>query len=96
MKKKICLILACIAYTLTFAQAPHLMSYQAVVRDNADALIVNTSVGMRISILQGSINGPSQYVETHTPTTNANGLVSIEIGNGSVISGEQWSFLPEV
>ena len=27
------------------------------------------------------------YVETQTPTTNANGLASIEIGGGVVVSG---------
>jgi uncharacterized protein (TIGR02145 family) len=44
-------------------------------------------VGMRISILQGSTTGTAVYVETHSPTTNANGLVSIEIGGGTVVSG---------
>ena len=42
---------------------------------------------MRISILQGSSSGPSVYTETQTPTTNVNGLVSIEIGTGVVVSG---------
>jgi uncharacterized protein (TIGR02145 family) len=38
---------------------------------------------MRISILQGTSNGTAVYSELHNPTTNANGLVSIEIGSGS-------------
>jgi hypothetical protein len=42
---------------------------------------------MRISIIQNSASGSAVYVETQTPTTNANGLISIEIGGGSVISG---------
>jgi len=42
---------------------------------------------MRISILHGSADGTSVYIETQTPTTNANGLVSIEIGNGTIQSG---------
>jgi hypothetical protein len=42
---------------------------------------------MQISILQDSTSGTSVYVETQTPTTNANGLVSIELGGGTVISG---------
>ena len=28
------------------------------------------------------------YTEIHTPVTNANGLVSIEIGNGTIVSGD--------
>lgn len=63
-----------------FAQLPEKMSYQAVVRNNDDALVTNTEIGMQISILQGSTFGASVYVETQTSTTNANGLVSIEIG----------------
>jgi len=42
---------------------------------------------MQISILQGSASGTAVYVETQTPTTNANGLTSIEIGGGTVLSG---------
>jgi len=42
---------------------------------------------MKISILQGSTTGTVEYAETQTPTTNANGLVSIEIGEGTVVAG---------
>lgn len=69
------------------AQVPQKMSYQAVIRNTSNALIVNSSVGMRISIIQGSPSGTSVYVETQKPTTNANGLLSIEIGTGTTISG---------
>ncbi len=70
-----------------WAQAPQKMSYQAVIRDNSSALITSTIVGMQISILQGSPNGTAVYVETQSPTTNANGLVSLQIGTGAVITG---------
>ncbi|MEX0812327.1 MAG: DUF1566 domain-containing protein [Chitinophagales bacterium] len=63
------------------------MSYQAVVRDNANNLVTSNSIGIRIQILQGSEFGGAVYVETHTSTTNANGLMSLEIGNGTVVSG---------
>jgi hypothetical protein len=38
---------------------------------------------MKISLLQGSETGTAVYVETHTPTSNTNGLVSIAIGGGT-------------
>jgi uncharacterized protein (TIGR02145 family) len=70
-----------------FAQAPQKISYQAVIRNINNQLLPNQVVGMRISILQGSITGTTVYVETQTPTTNANGLVSIEIGTGTIVTG---------
>ncbi len=72
---------------LAMAQAPQKMSYQSVIRNNSNALVINQAIGMRISILQGSASGTAVYVETQTPTTNANGLASIEIGGGVVVSG---------
>jgi hypothetical protein len=69
------------------AQAPQKMSYQAVIRDNSNALVTNQTVGMQISILQGTATGTPVYLETQTPSTNANGLVSLEIGTGTVITG---------
>ena len=71
-----------------WSQSPEKMSYQAVIRNSSDALVTNQSVGVQISILQGSTSGTEVYVETQTPTANANGLVSIEIGAGTVVSGD--------
>jgi uncharacterized protein (TIGR02145 family) len=74
-------------FTFTFAQAPNKMSYQAVIRNSSNTLVSNQPVGMRISILQGSASGTAVYIETQTPTTNDNGLASLEIGGGTVVSG---------
>ena len=69
------------------AQSPEKISYQAVVRDASNALITNQNVGVQVSILQGSTSGTAVYVETQVPTSNINGLVSLEIGSGTVVSG---------
>jgi hypothetical protein len=69
------------------AQSPQKMSYQAVVRNSSNALVISGPVGMRISILQGNPNGIAVYVETHVLTTNENGLVSLEIGGGTSVAG---------
>lgn len=88
MKKKILLAFASVVISvIASAQAPQKMSFQAVIRDASNNLIAGSPVGMRISIIQGSPSGTVVYSEAQTPTTNANGLVSIEIGTGSVISG---------
>lgn len=89
--KLIFTILTTVLLTATiWAQSPEKMSYQAVIRNSSDVLITNTEVGMQISILQGSSTGTPVYIETQTPTSNANGLVSFEIGgdNATVVSGD--------
>lgn len=70
------------------AQAPQSFSYQAVVRGSNNELVANKQVGMKISLLQGSEYGSPVYIETHTPTSNVNGLVSVAIGNGTKLVGD--------
>src|SRR5437016_1649180 len=85
--KKLLLILSFSFATVLFAQAPQKMSFQAVVRTAGNDLVISAPVGMRISILQGSVSGTAVYAETQNVTSNANGLVTIEIGTGTVSSG---------
>jgi len=99
MKKYLSSIIMFLLLTLeAFAQAPEKMSYQAVVRDNGGLLVTNQIVGMQLSVLQNSPAGTAVYVETQLPTTNANGLVSLEIGTGTIVSGTfagiDWSMGP--
>ncbi|MEI8202351.1 MAG: collagen-like protein [Bacteroidota bacterium] len=88
-----------IALSSAFAQAPHSLSYQAIIRNTANNLVTNTAIGMKVSILQGSATGTAVYEETQTPTTNANGLVTIQIGTGTqvgtgTIAGIDWTAGP--
>ena len=85
--KKLLSFLAIVMTTIAIAQAPQKMSYQAVMRNASNTLIANSSIGMRISILQGSSTGSSVYTETQSTTTNTNGLATVQIGAGSVVSG---------
>lgn len=86
--KKIVLIAALALGTyMVSAQAPEKMSYQAIVRNASGQLLTNQNVAVRVSVLQGSAAGTSVYSERVTGTTNVNGLVSLEIGSGTVISG---------
>jgi hypothetical protein len=91
INKSVHLLIIAIAHLLIsssiFAQAPQKMSYQAVLRNSNDSLLVSTPVGMRISLVQSSPTGTVVYSETQTSTTNANGLVSLQIGMGTAVSG---------
>jgi uncharacterized protein (TIGR02145 family) len=70
------------------AQAPQKFSYQAVIRNSSNQLLINQQIGLKISILQGSENGNAVYSERHVPTTNTNGVATISIGTGSLLVGE--------
>jgi uncharacterized protein (TIGR02145 family) len=78
---------ACLLPFISSAQAPQTFSYQATIRNASNQLISNQPVGVRITILQGSASGTAVYSETHSPTTNVNGLVSLQVGSGNTISG---------
>ncbi|MFT4204660.1 MAG: hypothetical protein QM610_12215 [Chitinophagaceae bacterium] len=71
----------------TQAQVPQKISYQATVRNSTGNLVASATVGVKLSILQGSTSGTAVYVETQTPTTSTSGIFSLLIGNGTIVSG---------
>lgn len=80
------LIFVCVAVTINaLAQAPEKMSYQAVVRNQSGELVKNQSVGVLVSISEDAFFPKIVYQETHTKTTNENGLLTLEIGGGTVV-----------
>lgn len=88
MKKVLFLTTFLLIVFSAFSQAPQKLSYQAVIRNSSNALVTNASIGMRVSILQGSSTGAVVFQEiSPNPKTDANGLVSIEIGGGIALTG---------
>ena len=83
MKKLILSLVAIATIALnSFGQAPEGFKYQAVIRD-AGTILNNQSVGIRMTVQQGSIGGTEVYQETFATTTNGYGLVNLEIGTGT-------------
>ena len=70
-----------------YSQAPQKINFQSVLRNSVGEVLSNKTVAIRISILSGSATGTNVYAETHSKTTDASGLMSIQIGNGTVVSG---------
>ena len=68
------------------AQAPQAMNYQVVIRNADGTLSASQSVSVRASLVQGADN--VVYVEEHQTETNVNGLATLAIGAGRVISGD--------
>ena len=64
----------------------HKISYQAVVRNAANQLMYDTDLTVAVE-LANSENGPAVYAETHAVHSNANGLISLLIGDGTYVSG---------
>jgi preprotein translocase subunit SecG len=69
------------------AQSPQKINFQSIVRNTSGAIVSNKSVSFKITILSGSISGTPVYSEAHLSTTDAIGLVSLQIGTGTVSSG---------
>lgn len=90
MKKRVLTLILFTAGFIRFihAQAPELISYQAVIRDGAGALVSNSPIGIELKIRQGSSTGSVVYHETQTASSNANGLITAQIGAGIVLSGK--------
>ena len=87
MRKIIILLIAMMLTVVTFSQSPDAFTYQAVLRDASGAIKANSNVSVQISILQGSASGSSVYTETFAVTTNSYGLININVGKGTVVSG---------
>jgi len=83
MKKTILSIISIMIGFGLMGQAPQGISHQAVIRNAANELVANSPVGIRVSIIQGAPDSTEVYVEVHTPVSNANGLITFVIGQGT-------------
>ena len=85
----ICLILFVV---VSVAQTiPQTMSYQAVVRNAQGELVVNKQLSVTISVIKTNELGDVVYSETQSVQTNANGLMTLQIGNGEHFSEIVWA-----
>ncbi|MEM5564280.1 tail fiber domain-containing protein [Psychroserpens sp. AS72] len=81
MKTKITLVILLISL---IGYAQNGINYKAVIKDDLGNVVANQNVDIRFTILQGAINA---YQETHDTTTDSNGIVIVNIGEGTVVSG---------
>lgn len=81
------LLFACLAGRVQAQSGLSGINYQAVARNANGTLLSNQSLTVRMSVLGGAANGPVQYQETHSVTTNQLGLFTLQIGNGTPVTG---------
>ncbi len=78
-----------------FSQAPAAIPYQAVLRNADGSAMANSSASITFKIHDSTVSGPVVFEETHTTTSNSNGLISLNVGQGSpvfgTLNGVNWS-----
>ncbi len=87
MKKITLTLTLLLGVLIAFAQSPAAFNYQAVIRDASGNIRVNANVALRVDIIQTSATGTSVYAETFAATSNAFGLINLQVGKGTVVSG---------
>ncbi len=94
MKTKILTLITFIITSLSFAQGGG-FNYKALITDN-DNVLATHPVTFRFTVLENGTT--SVYQETQSATTDANGIVAVNVGEGSTISGNfstiDWSSNP--
>ncbi len=83
MKVKLLLLSSLIFSTFGFAQ--NSINYKALVKDDLGTPIANQQITVQFQILESGTT--NVYQETHTPTTDNNGIIIVNIGEGVVDSG---------
>ena len=82
MKTKLSIILTLLFCSICIAQNG--INYKAVIKDGTGTIVANDLIQVQFTILDGAVN---VYQETHSPTTDDNGIIIINIGEGTPISG---------
>lgn len=84
--KQFTLLLTTVLLALTtMAQTPQAISYQAVARNPEGNPMINQEITVKVSIIEGEVQGSVVYSEIHDLSTNSIGMFSIQIGNPDII-----------
>jgi uncharacterized protein (TIGR02145 family) len=81
------LFLALFVSSSLVAQSPQGIPYQAVMRNADGSVMASSTVNITFMFHDGTANGTVVYQESHSLTSNTQGLVSCVVGNGVVSEG---------
>jgi uncharacterized protein (TIGR02145 family) len=87
MKRVVLSIIIVLMCVLSIAQVPESFNYQAIPRNASGGTYPDQAMNIRISILSGSPTGSSVYAETFNATTTSLGLLNLQVGKGTPVSG---------
>ncbi len=89
MQKKLLIFgIFTLLYLTAAAQSVSKMSFQAVVRNANNELLVNEEVQVIVSFMNNSPNSATVYSEQHRVRSNQNGLISLLVGDGTILFGD--------
>ena len=80
MKKIVFTLIAIGMFCVGFAQG---INFQGVARSANGTIIAGSNVSLRLSITSKNVDATPEFVETKTVMTNAQGIFSIVVGDGS-------------
>ncbi|WP_040279254.1 hypothetical protein [Psychroserpens damuponensis] len=88
-KQNVTIIFLCLVSILTYAQEfqKNHINYQGVASDDQGAAMANSSLNIQIALKFGNANATASYIENHAVTTDGNGLFNLQIGDGTLVSG---------
>ena len=85
--KKIYTLLVFLITLIISAQAPQGFNYQATVRNNAGALMINQNVTFKFNVIKDTPTSVPVFSETHYVPTDDLGAVNLVIGKGTATTG---------
>ena len=69
-------------------QVPDSFPFRTSIRNAKGEILNGKNITLEISILKGSLGGEVVFKETHNTSTDAEGMVSITIGEGKAMTGD--------
>jgi len=62
------------------------INYKAIIHNTDGGVLINTTITIQFTILENGTN--NVYQEIHTPTSDANGIILVNIGEGTPLGGD--------
>ncbi len=87
MAKLFALFSFLLIFNTAHSQAPQGIPYQAAAHNSSGAVLASTAVSVRFSIRDSTATGAIHYRETHSITTDASGIFSVNVGLGTPVTG---------
>ncbi|MFC0603134.1 tail fiber domain-containing protein [Winogradskyella pulchriflava] len=82
MKTITSLLVACLFCCVMYAQN-NTINYKALVKDDLGNVVASQGINVRFTIYADAVQ---VYEETHNPTTDANGIIILDIGSGTTVN----------